>query len=35
MKTSGTLNSDRLVIQYLADIGLLAKLDTNVRGLGR
>lgn len=25
MKTSGTLNSDQLVIQYLADIGLLAK----------
>lgn len=35
MKTTGMLNSDRLVIQYLSDIGLLAKLDTNVRGLGR
>jgi hypothetical protein len=35
LKTSGTLNSDRLVIQYLSDIGLLAKLDMNVRGLAR
>jgi hypothetical protein len=35
METTGMLNSDRLVIQYLSAIGLLAKLDTNVRGLGR
>jgi len=35
MKNTGMLNSDRVVIQYLSDIALLAKLDTNVRGLGR
>ncbi len=34
-QTSETLNSDQLVLQYLSGIGLLAKLDTNVRGLGR
>jgi hypothetical protein len=35
MQTAGTLNADRLAIQYLSGIGLLAKLDTNVRGLAR
>jgi hypothetical protein len=35
IKTTGTLNSDRLVVQYLSGIGLLAKLDTNVRRLAR
>jgi hypothetical protein len=35
MKTAGTLNAEHLAIQYLSSIGLLAKLDTNVRGLAR
>jgi hypothetical protein len=35
LKTGDTLNPDRIVIQYLSDIGLLAKLDANVRGLAR
>jgi hypothetical protein len=35
MKTTRTPNSDHLVIQYLSGIGLLANLDTNVRGLAR
>lgn len=35
MKTTGTLDSDRIAVQYLSGIDLLAKLDTNVRGLAR
>jgi hypothetical protein len=35
MKTAGALNAEHLAIQYLSRIGLLAKLDTNVRGLAR
>jgi hypothetical protein len=33
--TNGALNADRLIMQYLSGIGLLAKLDANVRGLDR
>jgi hypothetical protein len=35
MKSAGTLNADRLALHYLSGIGLLAKLDKNVRGLAR
>jgi hypothetical protein len=34
-KTSGAMDCDRLVVQYISNIGLLAKLDTNVLGLAR
>ena len=33
--TDGALNADRLIVQYLSGIGLLAKLDANIRGLHR
>jgi hypothetical protein len=33
--TDGAAPADRLILQYLAGIGLLAKLDGNVRGLDR
>jgi hypothetical protein len=34
-KTAGSLDADRLAIEYLSGIGLLTKLDINVRGLAR
>jgi hypothetical protein len=35
LKSHGAVDADRLVAQYLERIGLLAKLDANVRGLAR
>ena len=35
LNAGGTLNADRLVVQYLSGIGLLAKVDENVRRLAR
>jgi hypothetical protein len=35
LKAIGSLSWDRVLMEYLTDIGLLAKLDSNVRGLAR
>jgi hypothetical protein len=35
MRATGSLNWDRVLMEYLTDIGLLAELDSNVRGLAR
>jgi hypothetical protein len=35
LKATGSLSWDRLLMEYLTDIGLLAELDSNVRGLAR
>jgi hypothetical protein len=35
LKATGSLSWDRVLMEYLTDIGLLAKLDPNVRGLAR
>jgi hypothetical protein len=34
-RASGSLSWDRVLMEYLTEIGLLAKLDPNVRGLAR
>jgi hypothetical protein len=35
MEATGSLSWDRVLMEYPTDIGLLARLDSNVRGLAR
>ena len=35
LRAGGSLSRDRVLMEYLIDLGLLAKLDPNVRGLAR
>jgi hypothetical protein len=35
LKATGSLSWDRVLMEYLTEVGLLAKLDPNVRGLAR